>query len=154
MAYESLVGKNSKVSLGTIAANTVLGMGTWSIGGGSVATLDDTEFGDEHQDLVLGLFTGGTVSFSGLHKIDDVSGIDLLIKAYHLRSGFSDMRFWCSSGANYYRPNSSALAGGGLPAGVPMSIIYITSEPQIGMDRSGLASISFSGIVVGAMRLE
>ena len=52
MAYASLVGKNSKVSLG---ANTVLGMGTWTIGGGSVATLDDTEFGDEYQDLVLGL---------------------------------------------------------------------------------------------------
>jgi len=151
MAYASLVGKNSKVVVG---ANQVLGIGNWSIGGGSVATLDDTEFGDEHQDLVLGLFTGGTVSFSGLHKIDDVSGIDLLIKGYHLRSAFSDIRFWCASGGSYYRPNSSTAAGGGLPANTPLSKIYITSEPQIGMDRSGLASISFSGIVVGAMRLE
>ena len=150
MAYASLVGKNSKVVVG---ANQVLGIGNWSIGGGSVATLDDTEFGDEHQDLVLGLFTGGTVSFSGLHKIDDTTGQDLLIDAYHLRSSFLLLKFYCNN-TSFYMPNSSTAAGGGLPASSPISKIYITSEPQIGMDRSGLASISFSGIVVGVMRLE
>jgi len=150
MAYASLVGKNSKVSIG---ANQVLGIGTWSIGGGSVATLDDTEFGDEHQDLVLGLFTGGTVSFSGLHKIDDATGQQLLIEAYHKRSAFPDIRFWCDA-VSFYMPNSSTAAGGGIPAASPISKIYLASEPQIGMDRSGLASISFSGIVVGVMRLE
>ena len=151
MAYASLVGKNSLVSLGTAAAGTILGMGTWSIGGGSVATLDDTEFGDDHQDLVLGLFTGGTVSFSGLHKLDNTSGQDMLIKAYHYRSAITDIRFWVST--SYWIPNSTTAVGGGLPAESPISKIYITSEPQIGMDRSGLASVSFSGIVVGVMRL-
>lgn len=148
MAYASLVGKNAKVTQG---ADNVLGMGNWSIGGGSVAALDDTEFGDEHQDLVLGLFTGGQVSFSGLYKVDDVSAQNELISAYYLRGAITDLRFFVNN-TSYWIPNSTTLIGIHTPANSPISKIYITSEPQISMDRSGLGQISFSGVVVGVMR--
>jgi hypothetical protein len=149
---DSLAGKNCKV---TIGGNNVLGMGTWSIGGGAVAELDDTEFGDEHADMFLGLFTGGTVSFSGLHKIDDVSGQDMLRSAFFLRSAITWLQFYVNS-VSYYIPNTSTAtaAGGGLPLGSPYSCIYITSEPQISADRSGLTQISFTGKLVGVMRFS
>lgn len=149
MALESKVGINCKVSLG---ANQILGIGNWSIGGGGVAELDDTEFGDAYQDVLLGLITGGNVSFAGLYKKDNTTGQDLIRQAFFYKSAITDIRFYVDN-TSYYTPNSTTGAGGGLPASVPVSKIYITGEPQISADRSGLMNISFSGKVVGAMRL-
>jgi len=149
MAGESIVGKNAKAALG---ANKILGIGTWSIGGGSVAVLDDGEFGDEYNDVVLGLITGGSVSFAGLHKLDDTTGQDLVRQAFFYRSALTDLRFY-ENANSYWTPNSTTAAGGGLPANVPVSKIYITSEPQISQDRNGLGQISFTGQIIGAMRL-
>jgi len=146
---DSLVGKNCKVTLG---ANSIVGMGNWSIGGGAVAELDDTEFGDEYADMVVGLITGGAVSFSGLYKADDATGQTILRAAFFLRSAIADLRFYVNN-TSYYTPNTSAAAGGGLPASTPVSKIYITSEPQISADRAGLMQVSFTGKLVGAMRL-
>jgi len=47
-----VIGKNCKV---TIGANTVVGMGTWSISDGSVEEVDDTEFGDNFKTFVFGI---------------------------------------------------------------------------------------------------
>jgi len=146
---DSLVGKNCRV---TISGNSVLGMGNWSIGGGAIAELDDTEFGDEYADMVVGLITGGAVSFAGLYKRDDTTGQTLVRAAFFFKSAITDLKFYVNN-ASYYTPNSTTNAGGGLPAGVPVSSIYITSEPQISADRSGLMQVSFTGKLVGAMRL-
>ncbi len=61
MASESKAGRDCKVTLG---ANIILGVGSWSITGGSFAELDDTAFGDESMQSMRGLRTGGTVTFS------------------------------------------------------------------------------------------
>ena len=55
MANESKIGIDCKV---TIGANTVLGIGTLSISGGSYAELDDTDFGDDDMITLRGLRTG------------------------------------------------------------------------------------------------
>ena len=151
---ESRVGKNCKVMIGL---DTVLGIGNWSIGGGAVAELDDTEFGDEYNDVILGLFTGGSVSFAGLYKSGDTSGQQALKKAFFSRTALvgstTGLRFFINDTSFYCANDTTAVGLGGLPAGVPVSKIYITSEPQISSDRSGLMQISFTGKVVGAMRL-
>jgi len=148
MAHESLVGKDCKVTLG---ADNILGMGNWSIGGGSIAELDDTEFGDDYNQFLTGLITSGNVSFAGLYKLDDTSGQDMIYKAFHYGSSITDIRFYVND-SSYFTPNSTTAVGGGLPAGSPVSSIYITGEPQISSDRSGLMQISFTGKVSGVMR--
>ena len=149
MANESKVGINQKVTLG---ANNVLGMGTWEISGGSYALLDDTEYGDAYEQVLAGLITGGTVKFSGRYKKDDTQGQDMIRQAFFYKSDLTTLRFYVDS-VSYYTPNSTTAAGGGLPAGVPVSHIKINEEPTISSDKADLMNISFSGKIVGAMRL-
>lgn len=149
MANESKVGIDCKV---TVGANNILGMGTWEFGGGSVAELDDTEFGDDYFQSLSGLITGGTISFSGMYKADDTQGQDLIRQAFFYKSDLTDIRFYVDDNS-YYTPNSTTAAGGGLPAEVPVSHIKILTEPTTSADKNGLASVSFSGKILGAMRL-
>lgn len=149
MSWESKHGINCKV---TVAANNVLGMGTWEFGGATVAELDVTEFGDQHQDVELGLITGGTFSFSGIYKKDDTRGQDLVRQAFWSKSNLTTLRFYVDS-ISYYTANSTTAAGGGLPAATPVSKIYITTEPSTSVVNTETAQASFSGKVVGAMRL-
>lgn len=148
MANESKVGINQKVQLGS---NIVLGMGTWEISGGSFALLDDTEYGDDYEQVLAGLITGGTVTFSGRYKKDDTQGQDLLRQAFFYQSQLTDIKLFVDS-VSYFTPNSTTAAGGGLPANVPVSHILINEEPTISSDKGDLMNISFSGKIVGAMR--
>lgn len=148
MAHESKSPLYGKVAFG---ANTVLGIGSFSFGGGSFDLLDDTELGDDWEDLSPGLRRGGTVEFSGKFKGDDTQGQDLLFLAYYNQTEITTLRFWVDD-SSYYTPNSTTAAGGGLPAEVPVSHILITEEPTISMDLNNLMSINFRGRIVGAMR--
>jgi len=148
MANESKVGINQKVSLGS---NKILGMGTWEISGGSFALLDDTEYGDDYEQVLAGLITGGTVTASGRFKKDDTQGQDLIRQAFFYQSQITDLRLYVDS-VSYYTPNSTTAAGGGLPANVPVSHILINEEPTISSDKGDLMNFSFSGKIVGAMR--
>lgn len=149
MANESKIGICAKVTLG---ANKILGIGTWSITGGSYAELDDTEFCDEDMQALRGLRTGGDVAFAGNFKKDDTQGQDELRTAYWSKSDLTDIRFYVDD-TSYYTPNSTTAAGGGLPAGIPVSHIKIMSEPNITFDRTDLGKIDFGAKVYGGMRL-
>lgn len=149
MANESKEGFEGKV---TIGSNNVLGMGTWEIGGGAIAELDDTEFGDEYMQSLRGLITGGTITFSGKYKADDTQGQDLLRQAYFYKSDITDIRFYVDS-VSYFTPNSTTAAGGGLPANSPISHVKLFEEPKVSADQAGLMNSSFSVKVFGAMRL-
>lgn len=148
MSYESLVGRDCKV---TIGANNVLGMGTWTISGGSYGVLDDSEFGDQTEQILRGIRTGGTVRFSGKYKKDDTQGQDLLMLAYWSKSDLTDIRCYVDN-TSYYTPNSTTAAGGGLPAGIEVSHIKILTEPTITSTVGELMSIEFEGRIIGAMR--
>lgn len=141
-------GRACKVTLG---ANNILGMGTWEIGGGSVEELDTTEFGNDYQEIQLGIVVGGNASFSGIYKKDDTQGQDMIRKAFYYKSDLTDIRFYVDS-VSYFTPNSTTAAGGGLPAESQVSYINIVSEPSISVDKTGLVEISFTGKVSGVMR--
>ena len=57
----SMPGRACKVTLG---ANTVVGMGVWEIGGGTVTELDTTEFGNDYSEIQLGIVVGGNVTLT------------------------------------------------------------------------------------------
>lgn len=149
MALESKVGRECRV---TIGANTILGLGTWSITGGNFAELDDTSFGDESLQILRGLRTGGDVAFAGQYKKDDVTGQDMIKTAYWAKSDLTDLRFYVDD-TSYFTPNSTTAAGGGLPAETEVSHIKIFAEPNVSVDYAGLVTIEFSGKLIGAMRL-
>ena len=149
MALESKIGIDCKVAIGTA---TIVGLGTWSFSGGSYAELDDTDFGDDDNRILRGLRTGGTVTFTGSYKKDDTTGQDKIRDAYWLKSDLTTLRFYVDD-TSYYTPNSTTAAGGGLPAETMVSHIKILTEPNISVDKAGLATIEFEGKIEGAMRL-
>lgn len=151
MALESKVGRDCKVTIGS--DHQILGIGTWSISGGSYGELDDTEFGDDESQMLRGLRTGGTIAFAGSYKKDDVTGQDKVRDAYWLKSDLTTLKFWVDD-TSYYATNSTTGAGGGLPEGIMVSHIKIMAEPSISVDKSGLATIDLAGKIIGAMRLN
>ena len=148
MANESKPGHKGKVSLGS---NNILGMGTWNLPGMSIAELDDTEFGDDYTQFEFGLITSGQATFNGLYKKDDTQGQDMLRTALINKSDLTDIRFYVDS-VSYYTPNSTTAAGGGLPAGSPISHINITGH-STSFSKGELGKIDFTGRITGAMRL-
>jgi len=150
MALESKVGRDAKV---TIGAHTILGLGTWTISGGAFAELDDTAFGDDSEQILRGLRSGGEVTFSGNYKKDDVTGQDMIKMAYWMKSDLTTLRFYVDD-TSFYATNSTTGAGGGLPAETEVSHIKIFSEPTVSVDKGGLATIEFTGKIIGAMRLN
>jgi len=149
MALESKSGIDCKV---TIGSSSVIGCGTWAFSGGSYAELDDTDFGDDDTIMLRGVRTGGTVTFSGSYKKDDTTGQDKIRDAYWLKSNMTDLRFYVDD-SSYYTPNNTTDASGGLPGETMISHIKIMTEPNISVDKSGLATIDFEGKIEGAMRL-
>ena len=145
----SMPGRACKVTLG--ATNSILGMGTWEIGGGSVTELDTTEFGNDYSEIQLGIVVGGNATFSGVYKKSDTVGQDLLRAAFYLKSDITGLRFYVDS-VSYFTPNSTTAAGGGLPAESQISYINIISEPTITADMSDIVKISFTGKLSGVMR--
>jgi len=140
-----------------IDADKVAGMGTWSIGANSYAELDDSEFCDNGAKTERGLRSAADVAFSGNWKADDTAGQDVIVAAFWNKTDMTDLRFYVGSangiiGYSYYAPNDSLLAGGKLPAGVPISHIKIMSAQSISADKNDLVKIDFSGKVQGAMR--
>jgi hypothetical protein len=152
MANESKLGINQKVTIVVGGASNILGMGTWEMSGSAYDLLDDTEYGDTYAQNLAGLFTGGTVTFSGRYKKDDTTGQTLVRAAFYYQSNVTDIRFYVDS-VSYYTPNSTTAAGGGLPASVPVSHIKFNEEPTTTSDKADLMNVSFTGTVVGAMRL-
>jgi len=149
MALESKPGSACKVTLG---ANTILGIGSWSITGGSYASLDDTAFGDDSTQIMRGIRTGGNVSFSGKYKKDDTTGQEMIKTAYWAKSDLTTLRFYVDD-SSYYTPNSTTGAGGGLPAETQVSHIKIMAEPNFTADINNLITVDFTGVLDGAMRL-
>ena len=142
----SKVGRNCKVTIGFGITEAVLGMGTWEIGGMSAAVISGDAFGSTWEEVELGVFSSGTISFSGLYKKDDSTGQNAVRGAFYLRSAITDMRFYVDS-VSYYRPNDSTAVGlNGVSTGSPLGYINITTEPTITADKGDFMKISFSGI--------
>lgn len=143
---DSKFGRNCKVTIGVGVTEQVLGMGTWEIGGMSAAVVNASAFGDSWEESELGIFSGGTISFSGLYKKDDVTGQNVVRNAFYKRTDITDMRFYVDT-VSYYRPNDFTTVGlHGVSTGSPVGYINITTAPTISADHGDFLKISFSGI--------
>jgi len=137
MSFKS--GRYAKVTLG---AATVVGMGTWEMPGISVDLLESTAFGDTAKQYLTGLLDYGDVTFSGLYDPGDTTGQQVLVSANINNSAQNNVRLYVDN-TSYWTPNKT-VASGGLTA----SSMYVTSI-AIGMDKSGLGTIKFTGKATG-----
>lgn len=137
----SAKGKNSKVTVGA-GDSTISLMGTWSISGQAADQLEETAFGDSYKKYVMGLLDGGTVSFSGLFDPADTNGQAVLRTANADSTLLTSVKFWINT-VSYYTPSYTSVIGSG---------VYITSW-EIGSEKAGLMTASFSAKVTGALAL-
>ena len=146
----AIVGKDGKVTLG---ANTIVGMGTWSLDGISSEEFDASAFGDEWKSFEYGMKDGGTVSFNGHYTPTDTTGQQMLQLANLYNSALTNLWLYIND-TSYYIPSQSTgyFAPGAYSTGMPgrLSSVTITSF-NIGLDKSGLGTISFTGKVSGLM---
>ena len=147
----AIVGKDGKV---TIGANTVVGMGTWSLDGIQTDEFDSSAFGDTWKKFEYGMKDGGTVSFNGHYDPTDTTGQQALQQANLYNSALTDLRLYIDN-TSYFEPcQTTGYFSPNLTTGAPtkLSNIKITSY-NIGLDKSGLGTISFTGKVSGLMTL-
>lgn len=133
------MGNNAKVTLG---ANTVVGMGNWKLNGISVDMVESTAFGDTAKQFMTGLIDYGTVEFGGLYDPADTTGQSVLVAAMLANTKVTNIRLYVDA-TSYWCPNITSVSAAGM---------YVTSVP-IGVDKSGLATISFSGKCTGPWTL-
>ena len=145
------IGKDCKVALG---ASTIVGMGTWSMSGISAEQIEATSFGDNWRSFETGVKDGGEVSFNGFLDPADVTGQEELMQ-YNIEStDVTSLRLYVDS-TSYYEPcqttgyfSPSTTTGNSTV----LSHINVTSY-EVGADKSGLLTVSFSAKVSGCMVL-
>lgn len=146
----AIVGKDGKVTLG---ANAIVGMGTWTLDGIQVEEFDASAFNDDWKAFEYGMKDGGSVSFNGHYTPTDTTGQQMLQLANLYNSALTDLRCYIDD-TSYYVPSQSTsyFAPGAYSTGMPgkVSSLTITSF-NIGMDKSGLGTINFTGKVSGLM---
>lgn len=133
MAFK--VGNNAKVTLG---ANTVVGMGNWQLDGISVDLLESTAFGDTAKQYLTGLLDYGNATFGGLYDPADTTGQTMLLSAMENNSKVANVRLYVDN-TSYWTPNVTEVSAAGM---------LVQSIP-IGIDKSGLGTISFTGKCTG-----
>lgn len=146
------VGYLGKVTLGS---TTIVGMGTWSISGIVADQMESSAFGDNWKSFEFGMKDGGTVSFDGFLDPADSTGQQALQKYNLDNTDVTSLRLYVDT-TSYYAPSQSTsyFAPGTLSTGQSgkVSHVNITSY-DISMDKSGLATVSFTAKVTGVMVL-
>ena len=138
MAFKA--GNNAKVTLG---ANTIVGMGNWALAGITTDLLESTSFGDTAKQYMTGLLDYGDVTFGGLYDPADTTGQDILFSANINNSKIANIRLYVDN-TSYWTPDVTSVSAAGL----------IIQSVSISMDKSALATISFSGKATGPWVLE
>lgn len=133
MAFKA--GNNAKVTLG---AATVVGMGNWQLSGITVDLLETTSFGDTAKQFITGLLDYGAANFGGLYDPGDTTGQQMLVSANINNSKIGNIRLYVDN-TSYWTPNVTVVSAAGL----------LMQSVAIGQDKSGLATIEFSGKCTG-----
>lgn len=133
MAFK--VGNAAKVTLGSA---TVVGMGNWKLNGLTIDLLESTAFGDTAKQFLAGLLDYGTVSFGGLYDPADTAGQNVLVAAMLAGTKVTNIRLYVDA-SSYWTPNITAVSAAG----------FLVQSVPIGIDKSGLATIEFSGKCTG-----
>ena len=119
-----------------------------------VVVLDRTLIGSI--DVTRGMKDGGTITFNGHLDMADTTGQQILIAANAKNSSLNSLRFYMDS-TSYWVPNQTtdylgpgALSTGmGTPGLCSVNIVAMT----VGMDKSGLGTVSFTAKVNGVMAM-
>lgn len=129
------IGKLAKVTLGT---TTIAEIGSYTLSGFTVDSIDVTAFGDEAKKAVPSIGDGGEISIKGNYDLSDHTGQLALEAACAAGTeyGPNAIRFYVDAD-HYITP-----ATGG--------VIIITKCKSIGMEKSGVATVEFTGKVSGA----
>jgi len=146
------VGHLGKVALG---ASTIVAMGTWSMTGITADQMESSAFGDNWKTYEFGMKDGGQITFNGFLDPADTTGQQALQKANIDNTDLTSLRLYADN-TSYYTPcqTTGYFAPGSLSTGQStiLSHVNITSY-DIGMDKSGLGTISFTAKVSGVMVL-
>jgi hypothetical protein len=134
-----LAGNKAKVVKGS---STVAGMGNWKMDGISVDQLEYTSFGDTAKKYITGLLDYGTISFGGFYDPTDTTGQGALVSANFSNTKLTDVKLYINN-TSYWTPNLTADSDAGM---------YVTSF-NIGIDKSGLGTIEFTGKATGPWAL-
>jgi hypothetical protein len=148
MSGTTINGSDCKVEISGVA---IAGMGKWKYTPGATNELDDSEFGDTTEKIILGTRKRGTISFDGLAKIANVqqetlkraaiNGVQITSMALRMASSRALVP---NQTTGYHSPLSTTGNS------TQLSYVNITGF-DIGSDKSGLSTISFSGVVSGDM---
>lgn len=148
MAGTTIEGKDCRVLLSSVA---VAGIGTWKYTPGTSEELDNTEFGDTTEKILLGIRKRGTITFEGLAKIANteqetlkraqINGVQ--ITSIGLRMA-SSRQLVPNQTTGYHSPLSTTGNS------TQLSYVNITAF-DISSDKNGLSRVSFTGIVSGDM---
>lgn len=147
----AIVGKDGKVTLG---ANVIVGMGTWSIDGIQTDEFDASAFGDTWKSFAYGMKDGGSVSFNGHYDPTDTTGQQALQQANLYNSALTNLRLYIDN-TSYFEPcQTTGYFSPTLTTGAPTktSNVRITTF-QVGLDKAGLGTTSFTAKVSGVMVL-
>lgn len=146
------VGHKGKVALG---ASTIVGMGTWTLSGITADQMESSDFGDNWKQYEFGMKDGGQIAFDGLLDPSDTTGQQALQAANLDNTDLTSLRLYVDS-TSYYEPcqTTGYFAPGSLSTGQDtiLSNVNIISY-DIGLDKSGLGTISFTAKVSGVMVL-
>lgn len=134
-----LKGSAAAVKLGS---TTVVGMGNWELPGVSVDLLDSTSFGDVAKQSMTGMLDYGNVNFGGLYDAANTAGQTLLVSANVNNSKIGNIRLYVDT-VSYWTPDVTADADAGM----------LVQSVSIGMDKSGLGTIKFTGKCTGPWAL-
>ena len=147
----ALVAYLGKVALGE---DTVAEMGTWNLSGVQADEFDSSAFGDNWKQFEYGMKDGGTVTFNGWFDPTDIDGQIALQVANLDNTALTSMRFYynqtsyyevCQT-AGFFAPTTALSSGQNTLAGS----MRITAF-DIGFDKAGLGTISFTGKVSGVL---
>lgn len=131
-------GKNCKV---TVDGNKVAGIGSYTIPGATTELLDDTEFGDDWKQWLLGLKDGGEMTFEGLYDPTDTTGQDVLRDANLNDTQVTNIRFYVNA-ASYWIPKTTG----------PASYVLVSAW-DVNAEMNGLVRCSFTVKMSGALEL-
>ena len=158
----AVAGVNSMVVLRQRHAvgGKIVGIGTWRFSGVTTDMIEVSEMCGIYKTYLCGLKDGGTVSFDGYYDSPaSASGGSpyhhKLIDYNQECKCITSLRFYlsCKQNGSYWAVTSTEpnLHGGVAGSGMTGSCIRIESF-EIGADKGGLVSISFTGKIQGTMR--
>jgi len=148
MGGTTIQGKNMRVEIEAVVIN---GIGAVKYTPGASEEIDDTEFGDTTEKIILGIRKRGAISFDGIAKLSNteqeklkraqVNGTNITSLAIRLASSLALVP--CQT-TGYHSPLSTTGNS------TQLSYVNITGF-DISGDKNGSAKISFTGVVSGDM---